>query len=82
MVRLLRDAGLDGLEVYYGDYTAGQMEQLAYLARQHSLVATGGSDFHGQEVLPQYRLGGTPVPSSVVVALRQAHARQREATRG
>ncbi len=79
-LRRLAAVGLDGLEVYYGDYTPERVAQLRQVARRHGLVATGGSDFHGQEVLPQYVLGGTSVPASVVAALREARVRRHGAS--
>lgn len=47
LVKLLLDWGIEGLEVYYrrfGSETIGKMETLA---RAHGLLATGGSDYHG-----------------------------------
>ncbi len=43
----LRDAGLEGLEVYYPNYPRSTSRQLLALAIKHELVITGGSDFHG-----------------------------------
>jgi predicted metal-dependent phosphoesterase TrpH len=43
----LIEAGLEGIEVYYGEYDAARRGQLAALARRHGLLATGGSDYHG-----------------------------------
>lgn len=47
IVGFLRDAGLDGIEVWHADH--GERERGFYreLARRYELVATGGSDFHG-----------------------------------
>jgi predicted metal-dependent phosphoesterase TrpH len=39
--------GLDGMECYYQGYSAEQVEHLVSLAREHGLVPTGGSDYHG-----------------------------------
>ncbi len=46
-LRELKEYGLVGLESYYGRYSAEERESLAKLARSMSLVATGGSDYHG-----------------------------------
>lgn len=43
----LCDLGLVGLESYYGRYSEEDRAALAQLAEEHSLVATGGSDYHG-----------------------------------
>lgn len=39
--------GLDGVEVWHPENTPEQQEQLKAVAAKHSLVMTGGSDFHG-----------------------------------
>ena len=44
----LRDAGVAGLECYYGAYAPPVREDLVRLARRVRLVPTGGSDFHGR----------------------------------
>lgn len=43
----LAEAGLTGLECYYGRYSPEEREGLRAIAERHGLVATGGSDFHG-----------------------------------
>ncbi|AGY57450.1 PHP domain-containing protein [Gloeobacter kilaueensis] len=40
-------AGLQGLEVYHCEHTPRQSARLEVLCREWSLIATGGSDFHG-----------------------------------
>ena len=79
-LRRLVAVGLDGLEVYYGDYTPAQVAELRAVAQRHGLIASGGSDFHGLEVLPQYVLGGTRIPTAVVPALAAARAQRHGAT--
>lgn len=72
----LATVGIDGLETYYGDYTPDQVAYLLKVAQKHRLIVTGGSDFHGPEVLPQYVLGATQVPSSVLGPLSDARLRR------
>jgi signal-transduction protein with cAMP-binding, CBS, and nucleotidyltransferase domain/predicted metal-dependent phosphoesterase TrpH len=43
----LVDAGLDGLEVFYGPYPPDRREALAALADRHGVMASAGSDYHG-----------------------------------
>ena len=43
----LRDAGLGGIEVYYSEHPPAIRTQLAAVASDLGLVATGGSDYHG-----------------------------------
>ena len=43
----LAEAGLTGMECWYGRYSDEDRAGLLALARQFGLVATGGSDYHG-----------------------------------
>ena len=43
----LRDAGLEGLEVYYPHYARAVSRRLLALAVEHGLLIAGGSDYHG-----------------------------------
>jgi predicted metal-dependent phosphoesterase TrpH len=43
----LKDAGLGGLEVYYRTFDASTVEAMLGVAEASALVATGGSDYHG-----------------------------------
>ena len=61
-VELLRDAGLQGIEVYYKNHTTDAIARFGTLARRHGLIAAGGSDYHGtkdDEHLP----GELPLPA-------------------
>lgn len=44
----LKEAGLTGIETYYNTYTPVEEEYVKSLAKQHALLLTGGTDFHGQ----------------------------------
>jgi len=65
----LLPAGLLGLEVYYGEYTADISERLLAIAKHYGLIVTGGSDFHGNDETPP--LGCVAVPDNVVDTLYQ-----------
>lgn len=71
-------AGLVGLEVYYGNYTQVEQHFLAGLARKHGLVATGGSDYHGPQVLDSVDIGQVDVPWAAVEGLQAARERIRK----
>ncbi|NJN03712.1 MAG: PHP domain-containing protein [Leptolyngbyaceae cyanobacterium RM1_1_2] len=43
----LLGAGLRGIEVYHPSHRPQQIEELLSLCRQHGLLITGGSDYHG-----------------------------------
>ena len=47
LVGELAQAGLGGIEAYYGRYTPEQRRALRRLAGRRGVVATGGSDYHG-----------------------------------
>ncbi|MGB9358239.1 MAG: PHP domain-containing protein [Acidimicrobiia bacterium] len=47
VLRDLRDEGLAGLEAHYSEYSPSIRGQLAGVAANLGLVATGGSDYHG-----------------------------------
>ena len=72
-------AGLMGIECYYREHLPGQTAGYVQLCREHDLVATGGSDFHG----PPVRAGtlGVPVvPMACLGALRAKAALARAST--
>lgn len=77
-VEELRDLGLAGIEVYYAEHSPPQVAQYLDLATRLDLVATGGSDYHG-DVNPDVKLGvgfgNLRVADEVAAAL---FARQRE----
>ncbi|HBH01975.1 MAG: hypothetical protein A2W08_12590 [Candidatus Rokubacteria bacterium RBG_16_73_20] len=56
-------AGLEGIECYYPEHSAARTAHYVDLCREHGLVATGGSDFHGP------RTGRTNPPGSPAVSL-------------
>jgi predicted metal-dependent phosphoesterase TrpH len=65
----LREAGLEGLEVYYPNYPRSISRQLLAQAIEHDLVITGGSDFHGG-VLGN-GLGSVAVPGAAWEGLKR-----------
>lgn len=56
-----RDAGLEGIEAFYGKYARVESQQWLGLARELRLVATGGSDFHG-DLMPDVPQPGIELP--------------------
>jgi predicted metal-dependent phosphoesterase TrpH len=76
----LRDAGLEGIEIYYPNYPRRASRQLLSLAIQHGLLITGGSDFHGGTF--DNGLGSVAVPWAVWEGLeRRYRAVQASLTR-
>ncbi|CAN5700429.1 PHP domain-containing protein [soil metagenome] len=68
----LVDSGLQGLESYYGEYHQNARERLAADARRFDLIATGGSDYHGDGFKEGRGIGSVYVPPTVVEELRAA----------
>jgi hypothetical protein len=67
-------AGLAGIEAYYGDHSPEMTVAYLLLAREHGLVPTGGSDFHGRGE-HGVDLGGVFVPSETVELLESKRRR-------
>jgi predicted metal-dependent phosphoesterase TrpH len=64
--------GLRGLEVHYPCHSPDEVEMLLGLCREHGLVATGGTDFHGPDSEEGVPLGSVDVPPECVEGLRAA----------
>jgi len=64
-------AGLDGIEAFYPLHTPEQTTQYVKIARQHRLLMTGGSDFHGPRGDAELTLGAVNVPGEAVAALME-----------
>jgi hypothetical protein len=74
----LVEAGLMGIEAVYAEHSAAQTAHYKELCRRHGLVATGGSDYHGERSGRTNPLGHPPVPLSVWDELKDAAQRARE----
>jgi predicted metal-dependent phosphoesterase TrpH len=72
----LRDAGLEGIEVYYPNYPRHTSRRLLVLAIDHGLLPTGGSDFHGGML--GYGLGSVAVPWAAWEGLERRHQRTQD----
>ncbi|MGH2460715.1 MAG: PHP domain-containing protein [Chloroflexota bacterium] len=65
----LVEAGLVGIECYYGDYPPETVESLCEIARQFDLIPTGGSDFHGRGIHAA-DLGDLSIPDESIERMR------------
>lgn len=78
LLRELKAAGLDGMEVYYSLHTPTQTRLFAELCRRLDLLESAGSDFHGDNK-PSIALGrgknGLHGPYSLVERMKVARAR-------
>ena len=75
----LCEAGMVGLETYYGPYTPEIEQELLALAEEYHLIPTGGTDFHGPGIHPT-PLGGRYVPYEAVERLKAEAAKRRGKT--
>jgi predicted metal-dependent phosphoesterase TrpH len=68
--------GLVGLEVYHHRHYPDAIEFFQHCATRYSLVATGGSDYHGRPegAVLGYIAPGYAVPARVLSDLQHAHA--------
>ncbi len=65
------EAGLGGLEVYYPNTSEKVISYYEELVKKHDLVATGGSDAHG-DVKKHTYVGKMKIPYSLVEKLKEA----------
>lgn len=75
MIPDLVAAGLLGIECWYAEHSAAQTAKYLALCRAHDLVATGGSDYHGERSGRVNPLGHPAVSMTVRDALRAAAER-------
>lgn len=76
MISNLKKVGLVGLEVYYNSYTPEQVHQLLNWAQKYSLLATGGSDYHGLDETAEVIMGNVDIPAAAIERF-MALARER-----
>jgi len=74
LVQELVDAGLAGLEVYYRSFDRPTTEAMAVVANELRLLATGGSDYHGDTGTYAESHARLWVPPEVGSALQDALA--------
>ncbi|HEX8818437.1 MAG TPA: PHP domain-containing protein [Archangium sp.] len=75
-IRMLVQAGLDGMESLHSDHNPSVMEKYQKFAKEFELVPTGGSDFHGEQVTPGKRPGDSTTPPENFARLRARAASQ------
>ena len=81
IVPLLKKAGLAGIETIHSQYDPEQTAQAERLREKFSLLASGGSDFHGRRK-PGISLftgkGNLSVPDEYFINLREFNLKQRK----
>ncbi len=82
-IRTLVETGIDGLEVLHPRLKPAQSRELAQLAESKGILATGGSDCHGER-RGTYKVGTVRVPAQIVdrILEKSAEIRRHAATGG
>ncbi|PWW06203.1 hypothetical protein DFQ01_103104 [Paenibacillus cellulosilyticus] len=70
---IVKHGGVAGIEVYHSDHTPEDERRYIAMAGRYGLVATGGSDFHGEKrgVVFHGPIGGRNVDANVISKLQQ-----------
>ena len=55
----IKEQGIAGIEAWHPGARAAECERLEKLAREHGFFVTAGSDFHGEQIRPDRKLGYT-----------------------
>lgn len=69
VIRDLKERGMVGIEVYYGNYSRVEVRRLLDLAKKYSLLTTGGSDYHGLDEALETGMGESGLPMECARAL-------------
>jgi predicted metal-dependent phosphoesterase TrpH len=75
LIAPLVEHGMDAIEVYHTDHPPDAEQKYQALARSHTIAATGGSDFHGDETR-RNTLGAVTLPAAAFEQLLEVHARR------
>ena len=54
---IFRNAGIDGVEIFNSKHTLSDIKRYYKLAREEKLLVSGGSDYHGEIMKPNIKLG-------------------------
>lgn len=72
MLKGFIDAGVEGLEVYSSMHRPVEVEEFSRLVKKYNLIASGGSDYHGdKDEKIGYYLPTKPIPYEVYENLRR-----------
>jgi len=72
LLRELIEIGLAGLEVFYVSFAPETVQSVAAVADELGLIATGGSDYHGDTTTYAESYSALRIPDSVAANLRDA----------
>lgn len=74
----LVQAGLEGVEVYYPDHSPAMQAHFLSIAKEHNLLVTGGTDYHGEGFATRVPIGSQYVPPEVIEKLKERYAAKRK----
>lgn len=77
LIERLIPSQLDGVEIWHPGNNEHVRANLKALASRYNLVETGGSDYHGEAVKPDIRMGSVTAPQGAVAALKERAAQFR-----
>ena len=81
-VRQMKEYGIVGIEVFYGDYTPDQVAHLKRIADELDLIPCGGSDYHCSGNPGEPEPGSVGPPMETVSRLEAAHVDIARARQG
>lgn len=55
---MFKNAGIDGIEIFNSKHTLSDIKRYLKLAKRENILISGGSDFHGEIMKPNVKLGG------------------------
>ena len=84
ILQLLKQAGVDGVEVLHSSHDESTRKRLAKLSAELGLVPTGGSDWHGDFAVdrPAVGLGALDVPPAWLEQVERLHTERVSAEVG
>lgn len=56
LIKKMKEAGLQGIEVYHSSHTKEEIKYYLFLAKKYNLLVSGGSDYHGSIVKPNIEI--------------------------
>jgi 3',5'-nucleoside bisphosphate phosphatase len=78
MLKELIEAGLVGMETYYGQYDSATNERLAGTADNYKLLKTGGTDYHHFQDEREVPMGSVDIPEECIRKLFNAAGQKFE----
>lgn len=72
LLKVFMDAGVEGIEVYSSMHRPVEVEEFSRLVKKYNLIASGGSDYHGdKDEKIGYYLPSKPIPYEVYENLKR-----------